>query len=91
MARDNRRPYNFVAAFAHMYFDETFRFSIENGPVYSVKLLHEGLYCDALRLGFFFIEPDVGNLRIGIGTPRDRQCTGLGPPEAQRILNYDPR
>src|SRR6516225_2761492 len=55
------------------HLDEPFVLAVEDGPVHVVQLLREGAERDALLPGLVFVQADMGDLRVGVGTPRHGQ------------------
>src|SRR3984893_8049138 len=69
--------------------DEAVRVAIEDRPVHMGHRLREVLHVDAVRLRLGLVEPDVGDLRVRVGTPGDDQGAGPGPPEEEGVLEDD--
>ena len=60
----------------------------------AVHVVHrdgEGLHRDVPLARLPHIKPDMSDCRIGVGAPRNRQCTQTLTAEEQRILNHDAR
>src|SRR5205085_1421611 len=72
-------------------FHEAVRLAVENGAIDPAHLLRKRVHGDAPRFRLARVETDMGNLRIGVGTPGDRQGARLAAAEEERILKGEAR
>ena len=59
----------------------------------AVDVVHrhrEGLHRNAALTCFFNIQADVGDFRVGVGAPRNRQCADPFATEEECVLHDDP-
>jgi hypothetical protein len=91
MPRDERRPDDRVLALPDVHLEEAFGSPVEHGPVALRLLDRVGVDRHALRLGVLRVEADVGDFRVGVGAPGNRQRAGTLAPEEERVLDDDAR
>ena len=65
----DRCAQEFVAAFPDVDFDKALYLAIEKRSIHIVQFLHERLHWYSLLLCFLLVEPNMGDLWIGIGAP----------------------
>ena len=75
MTGDDRCPENLIRPFPDVDLDKTFFLSIGDGTVDVIQWSDEGVHSDSLFLGISLIHPDMGDLRIRVSTPGNRQGT----------------
>ncbi len=79
---DERRPEDLVRSFLNVNLQKALFLAVEDSPVHVRKLQGEGLHGDAPFDGVILIQPYVGDLRVGVGAPRDGQRASPRSSEA---------
>ena len=72
-----------------MNLDKPFLLPVDDGPVYILQKSYVSVDFDPFLLGVPFIHPDVSNLRIRVGAPRNRQGADLSASPKQGVLDDD--
>src|ERR1019366_9612767 len=91
MASDHGGTQNPIGALSHMYLHEPFLFTVGHRAVDVLHQDRECRYRDSLFPRLPNIKTDMGDLRISISTPRDRQCAQPRATEEQRVSHRDAR
>src|SRR6516162_1246148 len=81
MSRHDGRAQDLALALRQVHLDEPRRLAVEDGPVHVGQVLPDRVDGDALLLGLLLVQADVGDLGIGVGTPRQDQRARLRPTE----------
>ena len=89
LARYNCGAENFVGAFFRMHFNKALFLAIGHCAIIFVKVNRVGIDLNPFHTRLMFIESDMGNLWVGIGTPGHLQISDLFAPIKERILDYD--
>ena len=91
MARDDGCAQDAIRSLPAMDLDESFTLAFENRAVNRGHVDPERIDRDSLLCGIVFVEADVGNFRIDVGTPRNRQGACPAAPEKERVADHDAR
>src|SRR5690348_16899345 len=89
MPRHYSRAQDFIMLFSDVKFHETLFLTVQNSAIHLFELTDVRVHFHAALTGLTFIEPDVGNFRVGIGAPGHRQGTGSLAAKEQGILNHE--
>src|SRR6516165_6606674 len=80
---------NLVSPGTDKHLDKAIILTVEDGSVHIVQLLREGAEGDAALPGLVFVQADMGDLRVGVGTPRDDERAGACASFEQGVLDDD--
>ena len=90
VASDDGGAHDAVGPLADVNLDEPFVLTVQDGSVHARHLLNACCYIDADLSGIGLVEAYVGDLRVGVGAPGDRQRAGLRAAQEQGVLDGDP-
>src|SRR5258708_7134613 len=76
-----------VAALPKVNLDQPFRLPVEQRAVDVLELLNDRVDFQTFIARVFFIEPDMGDLWIGVRAPRDREAAQALSAEKERVLD----
>src|SRR6185369_1087345 len=81
---------DFVAPFSDVEFHKAILLAVQHRAVDVLELAHVGIHFQAARAGVAFIEPDVGDFRVGVSAPGHREGARFLAAKEQGVLNYEP-
>ena len=86
MGRDDRGAENLVRALLNVDPREPFVFAVENRAIHFVELVRVGFDLHAFLLRILLVHPDMGDFRLGEGTPGHDQRfdAGIAQTEGMR-------
>jgi hypothetical protein len=91
VAGDDGGSEDLVSPDTDEHLDEALVLAVQDGSVHGSQFLREGPERDATLPSLMLVEADVGDLRVGVGTPGDGQGAGPGAPLEQGVLQHDAR